>query len=137
MVEIVDLELRAVIDCFKIYTLDHKKKFWDYLHYVQSFIWASTTKTKQIIVVIIITQAHKKKVKWTLHVSILHLWILSRWIRTRSQNFPWTPQFPPSLGEMREILEISVSLKAILIYAILNKTIIFSRISSRLVRVSL
>ena len=75
--------------------------------------------------------------EWTLHVSILPLWILSRWIRTRSQNFPWTPQFSPSLGEMREILEISVSVKAILIYAILNKTIMFSHISSRLVRVSL
>ena len=43
----------------------------------------------------------------------------------------------PSLGEMREILEISVSVKAILIYAILNKTIMFLRISSRLVRISL
>ena len=70
-------------------------------------------------------------------MSILPLWILSRWIRTRSQSFPWTPQFSPSLGEMREILEISVSVKAILIYAILNKTIMFSRISSRLVRISL
>ena len=79
----------------------------------------------------------KKKVEWTLHVSILPLWILDRWIRTRSQNFPWTPQFSPSLGEMREILEISVSVEAILIYAILNKTIMFSRISSRLVRISL
>ena len=38
---------------------------------------------------------------------------------------------------MREILEISVSVKAILIYAILNKTIMLSRISSRLVRISL
>ena len=77
----------------------------------------------------------KKKVEWTLHVSIL--WILSRWIRTRSQNFPWTPQFSPSPGEMREILEISGSVKAILICAILNTTIMFSRISSRLVRISL
>ena len=84
-----------------------------------------------------ITQAHKKKVKWTLHVSTLPLWILGRWIRTRSQNFPWTPQFSPSLGEMREILEISVSMKAILIYAILKKSIMFSCISSRLVRISL
>ena len=40
---------------------------------------------------------------------------------------PWTPQFSPSLGEMREILEISVSVEAILIYAILNKMIMFSR----------
>ena len=84
------------------------------------------------------TQAHKKtKMEWTLHVSILPLWILGRWIRTRSQNFLWTPQFSPSLGEMREILEISVSVKAILIYGILNKTIMFSRISSRLVWISL
>ena len=52
-------------------------------------------------------------------------------------EFSLDPQFSPSLGEMREILEISVSEKAILIYAILNKTIIFSRISSRLVRLSL
>ena len=36
-----------------------------------------------------------------------------------------------------EILEISVSVKAILIYAILNKIIMFSRISSRLVRILL
>ena len=79
----------------------------------------------------------QKEVEWTLLVSILPLWTLSRWIRTRSQNFPWTPQFSPSLGEMREILEISVSVKAILIYAILNKTIMFQRISSRLVRISL
>ena len=43
----------------------------------------------------------------------------------------------PNLEEMREILEISVSVKAILIHAILNKTIMFSRISSRLVRISL
>ena len=50
---------------------------------------------------------------------------------------PGPPQFSPSLGEMREILEISVSVKAILIYAILNKTIMFSRISNRLVRLSL
>ena len=50
---------------------------------------------------------------------------------------PGPPSFSHSLGEMREILEISVSVKAILIYAILNKTIIFSRISSRLVRISL
>ena len=52
-------------------------------------------------------------------------------------EFPLDPQFNSSLGEMREILEISVSVKAILIYAILNKTIIFSNISSRLVRISL
>ena len=84
-----------------------------------------------------ITQACKKKVEWTLHVSILPLWILSRWIRIRSQNFPWAPQFSPSLGEMREILEIAVSVKAILVYAILNKTIMFSRMSSRLVRISM
>ena len=45
--------------------------------------------------------------------------------------------FSPSLGKMREILEISESVKAILIYAILNKKIMFSRISSRLVRISL
>ena len=38
---------------------------------------------------------------------------------------------------MREILEIPVSVEAILIYAILNKTIMFSRISSRSVRISL
>ena len=38
---------------------------------------------------------------------------------------------------MRKILEISVSVKAIMIYAILNETIMFSRISSRLVRISL
>ena len=38
---------------------------------------------------------------------------------------------------MREILEISVSVKSILIYAILNKTIMFSRISRCLVRISL
>ena len=79
----------------------------------------------------------QKKVEWTLHVSILPLWILSRWIRIRSQNYRWTPQFYPSLGEMREILEISVSVKAILIYAILNNTIMITRISSRLVRISL
>ena len=79
----------------------------------------------------------QKKVEWTLHVSILPVWILSRWIRTRSQNFPCTPQFSPSLGEMREILEISVFVKVILIYAILNKTIMFSRISSRLFWISL
>ena len=48
-------------------------------------------------------------------------------------EFPWTLQFSPSLGEVREILEIAVSVKAILIYAILNKTIMFSRISSHLV----
>ena len=65
----------------------------------------------------IITQVHKKKVEWTLHVSILPVWILSRRIRTQSQNFPWTRQYSPSLGEMREILEISVSVKAILIDA--------------------
>ena len=52
-------------------------------------------------------------------------------------EFPLDPQFSPSPGEMREILEISVSVKAILIYAILNKTIIFSRISNRLVRISM
>ena len=76
----------------------------------------------------------KKKVEWTLHVSILLLWILNLWI---SQNFPWTLQFSPSLEEMREILKILVSVKAILIYAILNKTIMFSRISSRIVLISL
>ena len=52
-------------------------------------------------------------------------------------RLPLDPQFSSSLGEMREILEILVSVKAILIYAILNKTIMFSRISSRLVRISL
>ena len=52
-------------------------------------------------------------------------------------EFPWTPQFPPSLGEIREILEIPVSVKEILIYAILNKTIMFSRFSNRLFRISL
>ena len=52
-------------------------------------------------------------------------------------EFPLDPQFSPSLGEMREILEISVSVKTILIDAILNKTMMFSRISSRLVRVLL
>ena len=52
-------------------------------------------------------------------------------------EFPLDPQFSPSLGEMREILEISVSVKAILIYAILNKTIMVSRISSHSVRISL
>ena len=35
-------------------------------------------------------------------------------------EFPLDPQFSPSLVEIREILEISVSVKAILIYAILN-----------------
>ena len=84
-----------------------------------------------------ISITYKKKVEWTLHVSILPLWILSRWIRIRSQNFAWTPQFFPRLGEMREILEISVFVKEILIYAILNKTRMFSRISSRLVQISL
>ena len=52
-------------------------------------------------------------------------------------EFPLDPLFSPSPGEMGEILEISVSVKAILIYAILNKTIMFSRISSVLVRISL
>ena len=52
-------------------------------------------------------------------------------------EFPLELQFSPSIGEIREILEISVSVKAILIYAILNKTIMFSRISSHLVQISL
>ena len=52
-------------------------------------------------------------------------------------EFPLDPQFSPSLGEMREILEISVSVRAILIYAISNKMIMFLGISSRLVRISL
>ena len=38
---------------------------------------------------------------------------------------------------MREYLKISVPMKEILIYAILNKMIMFSRIPSRLVRISL
>ena len=50
------------------------------------------------------TGPQKKKVKRTLHMSILS----------------WTPQFSPSLGEKHEILEISVSVKAVSIYAILK-----------------
>ena len=56
---------------------------------------------------------------------------------SQASEFPWTPQFSPGLWKMRQILEISISVKAILIYAILNETIMFSRILSRLVRISL
>ena len=47
-VEIVDLALRAIINSFEIYTTNSliKKKIRDSFHYVQTFTWGNTTKTK-------------------------------------------------------------------------------------------
>ena len=96
----------------------------------------SINTTSEFNAILMITQAHKKSgmnftCEYTTPMDFEPL------NPNPVSEFPLDPQFSPSLEEMREILEISVSVKAILIYAILNKTIMFSRISSRLVRISL
>ena len=52
-----------------------------------------------------------------------------------SQNFPYTPQFSPSLGKKCEILEVSGSVKVIFIHGKVNKRMWFLRISSLYVRI--
>ena len=41
----------------------------------------------------------QKKMEWTLHVSILPLWILSRWIRIGLRISPGPPSFPLAKGK--------------------------------------
>ena len=56
IVEISDLALRAVIDSFEIYTINSLigRKIRDYLRYVQSFIWGSTTRAKRKILLLLL-----------------------------------------------------------------------------------
>ena len=81
---------------------------------------------KVILDMLLITQAHKKSgmnftCKYTTPIDFEPLNL------NPVSEFLLDPQLSPSLGEMREILEILVSVKAILIYSILNKTLMFSR----------
>ena len=79
-----------------------------------------------------------KKVVWTLHVTMIPLWILSRWIRIRSRNSLLNPQFSTvsqnstNLGEkVYNLAKLEVSRR----YYFFTKNLISFRILSCLIHI--